>query len=80
MDLDLDEDEVEEVSPCKRIKEDKHEFNLDGTKVVPALYNGMNLNGVLSVSSVEPCCREMIARHQFFELYHLHKADDLQFT
>ena len=80
MDLDVDKEEVEEVSPRKQIKEDKCEFNLDGTKVVPALYNGMNLNGVLSMSSVEPRCREMIACHQFFELYHLHKADDLQFT
>ena len=40
----------------------------------------MNLQGLLSVLAVEPCCQEMIASNQFFELHHLHKVDDLQFT
>ena len=34
----------------------------------------------MSFSAVEPKCREMIAKHQLFELYHLHKADDVEFT
>ena len=29
---------------------------------------------------MEPHCKEMITNNQFFELHHLHKVDDLQFT
>ena len=66
--------------PAARPREEKREFHLYGTKVIPSVYKGMDLQGLVSVSAVEPKCREMIAKHQFFELYHLHKADDVEFT
>ena len=77
--LDTEED-MEIGDPGFTPHEEKHEFCLDGTKVVPAAYCGMDLTGLLSVSAVEPKCREMVAKNQFFELHHLYKADDLQFT
>ena len=59
------------------IKE-KHEFNLDRPKFISSVYK--KLHSLVSFSAVEPKCREMIAKHQLFELYHLHKADDVEFT
>ena len=47
-------------------EEKKNVFHLDDTKVIPAEYHVMDLNGLLSVSVVDPRFREMIAKHQFF--------------
>ena len=77
--LDTEED-MEIGDPGFAPHEEKCEFRLDGMKVLPAVYCGMDLTGLLSVSAVEPKCREIVAKNQFFELHHLHKADDLQFT
>ena len=78
----LDEGRTPEGEPLlKRPREDpKHEFDLDGSKIVPARYERMEIEGLLTMSAVEPKCREMIAKNQFFELFHLHKVDDLDFT
>ena len=66
---------------AKKIKKDqKCEFNLDGSEVIPAEYDGMDVQGLLSMSAVEPKCHKMIAKNQFFELHHLHKADGLEFS
>ena len=75
--LDMEED-MEIGNPGFAPHDEKCEFCLDGTKVVPAMYRGMDLMGLLLVSAIEPKCREMVAKNQFFELHHLHKADDLQ--
>ena len=53
------------------------EFQLDRTKTVPALYKGMNMDGLLNHSSMDPHAREWIALHRWCELYQLDRADDL---
>ena len=47
-------------------REEKREFHLDGTKVIPAESHGMDLSGLLSVLEVEPRCLEIGGKKSIF--------------
>ena len=55
-----------EPLPKRPWEDPKREFDLDGLKIVPAKYDRMDIEGLLTMSAVEPKCIEMIAKDQFF--------------
>ena len=72
------EDDDDDAQASKKPKTDKREFFLNGEKVTPAPYERMMMEELLNPGSVDPRCREKVARDEFFELHHLYNVDDLE--
>ena len=53
--IEMDDDTNIGPTPTKRYRDEKHEFKLDGTKTVPALYSGMKFAWfIVNLSSGAP--------------------------
>ena len=73
-------DHYEDSSLVKKPRMEKREFDIDGSKLVPAKYTEMNLEGLINIAAVDMRSREMIAKNEFFELFLLMRTDDFDHT